>query len=277
VAQSGVTVTAVLASGSGTLGGTTTATTDALGVATFQDLSISGLPGDYTIGFGAPGLTGATSSTVTVGLLPATQLSISTQPSGSAASGTPFGTQPSIQIRNAQGVAVSQSGVPVTVQVESGSATLSGNLTANTNSTGRATFSDLTLTGTVGAHTLRFSSPGLTDVVSGTINLGPGAAAKLTIVTEPSSTARTGRDFLTQPVIRLLDASDNLVSKNKITVTAVLNSGVGTLSGDRTKDTNGAGVATFDNLRITGLGDFTIVFTAIGLTQVVSATITVVP
>jgi hypothetical protein len=280
VAQSGVTVTAAIASGGGTLGGNTSATTNGSGVAAFTNLSITGSAGDRTLSFSSTGLTGATSGIVSITALPpspATQLSISTQPSGTAASGTPFGTQPSIQLRNAQGGAVSQSGVPVTVSVASGSATLSGTLTVNTSSTGQATFSGLTLSGTAGAHTLRFTSPGLTEVVSATINLGAGAAAKLVIVTEPSSTARYRKEFNTQPVVRLVDAFDNPVLKSGVTVTASLNSGIGSLRGDRTKNTNAQGVATFTDLDISGLGTFTILFSSPGLASVVSATITVSP
>jgi hypothetical protein len=249
-------------------------------VAAFTNLSITGSAGDRTLSFSSTGLTGATSGIVSITALPpspATQLSISTQPSGTAASGTPFATQPSIQLRNAQGGAVSQSGVPVTVSVASGSATLSGTLTVNTSSTGQATFSGLTLSGTAGAHTLRFTSPGLTEVVSATINLGAGAAAKLVIVTEPSSTARYRKEFNTQPVVRLVDAFDNPVLKSGVTVTASLNSGIGSLRGDRTKNTNAQGVATFTDLDISGLGTFTILFSSPGLASVVSATITVSP
>ena len=279
VSQSGVTVTAAIASGGGTLGGTATATTNASGVASFTDLSITGSAGNRTLSFSSGGLTGATSAAISITAAPsaATQLSISTQPSSSPASGVPFNTQPSIQLRNAQGVAVNQSGVPVTVSLESGTATLSGTLTVNTNSNGRATFSGLTLSGKVGAHTLRFSSPGLTDVVSATINLAAGAATKLVIVTEPSSTARSGQELNTQPVVRLLDAFDNPVLKSGVTVTATLNSGLGTLRGDRTENTNGQGVSDFDDLEIVGVGNFTILFSATGLTPVVSATITVSP
>jgi hypothetical protein len=280
VSQSGVTVTATIASGGGTLGGTATAVTNASGVAAFTDLSITGTAGDRTLSFSAAGLTGATSNVISIAAVapaPATQLSISTQPSATAASGTQFGTQPSIQLRDAQGAAVSQSGVPVTVSVASGSATLSGTLTVSTNSTGLATFSGLTLTGPIGAHTLRFSSPGLTDAVSATITLGAGAAAKLVMVTEPPSTAKSGKDFATDTYVQLADASDNPVLRSGVTITATLNSGIGTLGGDRTENTNGSGIARFDNLKITGVGTFTIRFSATGLTSVVSATIAVSP
>ena len=280
VSQSGVTVTVAIASGGGTLGGTTSATTNASGVAGFTDLSITGAAGDRTLSFSSAGLTGATSGIISItagGSSPATQLSISTQPSATAASGTPFGTQPSVQLRDAQGAAVSQSGVPITASVASGPATLSGNLTVNTDANGRATFSGLTLSGTAGAHTLQFTSPGLTGVVSATINLGAGAAAKLVIITEPSSSARYRQDFKTQPVVGMVDAFDNPVPKSGVTVTATLNSGLGTLRGDRTRNTNSQGVATFVDLNISGLGTFTIQFSAPGVTSVVSAPITVSP
>jgi hypothetical protein len=67
VNQSGIVVTASIASGGGTLGGTLTATTDASGVAGFQDLSITGADGGRTLTFTASGLTSVTSTTVTLG------------------------------------------------------------------------------------------------------------------------------------------------------------------------------------------------------------------
>src|ERR1051325_2933081 len=63
--QSGVVVTVAIASGGGTLSGTTTATTNANGAATFSNLAITG-SGAQTLVFTAPNLTGVTSSTVTV-------------------------------------------------------------------------------------------------------------------------------------------------------------------------------------------------------------------
>jgi len=53
--QGGVTVTATIASGGGTLGGTTTATTDGDGRAQFENLSISGATGTHTLRFNAEG------------------------------------------------------------------------------------------------------------------------------------------------------------------------------------------------------------------------------
>jgi len=279
VSQSGVVVTAAIASGGGTLGGTATATTDNSGVAAFTNLSITGTAGDRTLGFSAPGLAGVTSNAIaiTAPVPTATQLALVTAPPASASSGVTFSVAPVIQLETSSGAAVSQSGVPVTVSVASGPAILSGTLTVNTGATGRATFSDLQLTGPVGNHTLRFTSPGLTEVVSPTIVLIAGPPARLVIVTEPSSSARSGKDFVQQPVIQVLDASDNPVLKSGISVTAALNSGIGTLGGHRTRNTDGAGIATYNDLNITGLGFFSIRFTSSGVPPVVSITITVSP
>jgi hypothetical protein len=66
VAQSGVAVTASIASGGGTLAGVTTMTTDASGLATFSDLSITGFDGPRTLAFHASALADATSAIVTL-------------------------------------------------------------------------------------------------------------------------------------------------------------------------------------------------------------------
>src|SRR5438128_27802 len=51
----GVTVTAAIATGGGSLGGTLTATTTGTGAATFTNLAIAGTAGDRTLSFSATG------------------------------------------------------------------------------------------------------------------------------------------------------------------------------------------------------------------------------
>jgi hypothetical protein len=62
----GVVVTAAIASGGGTLGGNTSVTTDAMGIATFTNLSIAGETGTRTLVFSAPGLQPVTSPAILV-------------------------------------------------------------------------------------------------------------------------------------------------------------------------------------------------------------------
>src|SRR5256886_1259367 len=73
---------------------------------------------------------------------------------------------------------LSQSNVVVTATPSPAGATASNN-TATTGTTGAATFSGLTLSGTAGNYTLSFGGTGLTPVSSGPIALSAGAAASM--------------------------------------------------------------------------------------------------
>src|SRR3972149_4234363 len=279
VSRSGINATAELASGAPALGGTLTVATNASGVATFTDLKITGLIGTRTIRFIVSGLTSVTSNTVTITPGSATQLAITTQPSSAATSGTPFAQQPVIRLRDVSGNNVSQAGVNVVASIATGSgATLSGTLSEATDAGGAAGFTNLTLTGSGGIFTLGFASTGLTGATSGTITLGAGGGSKLSITTPPTSSAQNDGAFAQQPAIQLRDASDNPVSQAGVNVTAELASGAVALGGMLTAATNTSGVATFTNLKITGLiGDRTLRFIAGALTPVTSSPVTITP
>src|SRR5204862_2945534 len=165
--------------------------------------------GDRTLSFSATGLTPAVSGTVTVGAGAATQLTLTTQPSTTAQSGVPFAQQPVVQLRDGAGNAVSQSGVTVTAAIATGGGTLGGTLTATTTSGGTASFTNLSVTGTVGDRTLSFSATGLTVATSGTITVTAGTATQLTLATQPSTTAQSGVAFAQQPVVQLRDGAGN--------------------------------------------------------------------
>src|SRR5205814_1950547 len=117
VSQAGVTVTAAIATGGGTLGGTFTAATSASGVATFTNLSLSGTAGDRTLSFSATGLTPAASGTITVRAGALRLLTLTTEPSATAQGGVAFARQPVVQLRDGAGNAVSQAGVTVTATI----------------------------------------------------------------------------------------------------------------------------------------------------------------
>lgn len=87
-------------------------------------------------------------------------LEISQQPSTQAFSGQALLTQPAVRLLNSAGNPVS--GVTVTASIHSGTPTLSGTLTAVTNASGIATFSNLTLNGT-GNALLRLTVAGGTN------------------------------------------------------------------------------------------------------------------
>ncbi len=104
-----------------------------------------------------------------------------------------------------------------------------------------------------------------------------GAASRLAIVTQPSSTASSGVPFAQQPVIELRDASGNAVPQARVDVTVAIASGGGTLGGATTRATDGGGRAAFTDLSITGSpGTRTLVFAANGF-SVTSSPIQVGP
>ena len=276
VTRSGILVTASIASGAGTLGGTVSVATDVSGVAAFTDLSLTGEVGDRTLRFIASGGPEVISNTVTVTAGDASQLSITTEPSASAENAVPFDRQPVIQLQDVGGNNVSQSGIPVTASIETGGGTLVGTVTVTTDANGVATYTDLSLIGLTGDRTLRFSSAGLTPVVSSNITLAAGVATQLGITTQPPTVVQSGVKFSEQPVVQLLDAGGNNVKQNKVAVTASIASGDGTLEGPLTVNTDNNGTAKFKNLAITGAaGGYTLMFTAPGLTPVTSTTVTV--
>lgn len=397
VAQSGVVVTVVKASGSGVLGGTTapplTATTDGNGVATFAGLTITGT-GDHTLSFSASNFTGVTSATFPVSAAAANQLALTTPPGG-AVSGWPFVQQPVVELRDVSNQPVAQAGVVVTATVASAASALkrgpvgrvrpeSGTLdalaaaTATTDANGVATFTDLTITGN-GSYTVGFSAPNLTGVTSASfpvvqpaattlqngvavtglagavrttafyaITLPAGvaqftvsgngangladlylrqgaaptissfdchaysvsavescavvapaagawyvalhgladytgvtlvaqytmAASQLVLASQPGG-AVSGVPFTQQPVVQLRDLQNQPVAQSGVVVTAVIATGTGTMTPQpATATTDDQGRAAFAGLAITGTGSYTLDFTAPGLTKATSQSFT---
>jgi acetyl esterase/lipase len=257
--MAGVEVTAVLAEGQGTLSNAT-ATTDASGRATFTSLTISGASGDYRLRFEAAGLTPAISDVITLSAIPSALLII-TQPSATAQSGLAFARQPSVEVRDSSDDPIV--GAVVTAAIASGGGALGGTATATTNASGRATFTNLSISGLVGVRTLLFTSGSATATSSG-IQLEAGALAQLLITQQPSSNATNDVAFPQQPVVRAYDGAGNAIGS--LTVTAALHSGGGSLGGTTTIATSGSGDATFTNLKITGtVGPRTLRFSSGGL------------
>ncbi len=193
-----------------------------------------------------------------------------TQPDG-AASGAAFLTQPAVELRNAANAVVPQAGVVVTVTKASGPGTLTGTLTATTDASGMATFTNLAITG-AGAHTLTFTSGALTAATSASFTVSSGVPTQLVVTKQPGG-ALTGVVFATQPVVAIRDAGGNPTTSTA-SVIATIATGSGVLSGT-TSVAAVNGVATFTNLVVTGTGPHTLTFTSGALTPATSASFTV--
>jgi hypothetical protein len=103
-----------------------------------------------------------------------------------------------------------------------------------------------------------------------TVTVTPGVPVRLAIRTQPAGAA-SGVRFVTQPVVEVRDAADNVVTASSVSVTASLATGGGVLGGV-TSTTATQGVATFADLQVSGtVGARTVSFAAAGLTPVTSA------
>jgi len=271
VTSSSATVTATLASGAGTLGGTLTAAAVS-GVATFTNLAVTGSVGSYTLGFSSPLLTGVTSGAIALSAGPAAALVFQVQPTPTAAGST---ISPALQVRVVDGagnlVTTATNTVAVALGANPGPSTLGGTTSAAAVA-GVATFGNLTLNRAAAGYTLVATAAGLVPDTTVAFSVIPGAATALAITTAPT-TGQSGAILAPQPVIRLVDANGNTVPSNGVTITAALASGSGALSGTLTATTV-SGVASFTNLSLTGTaGNYTIIFTSGALASVTTGTI----
>src|SRR5205807_1186723 len=227
----------------------TTSTSNGSGIAT-TTWTLGTAAGTQTVQATGAGSPVTFSATATAGA--ATQLSLTTQPSSTAQSGAAFAQQPVVQLRDASGNAVSQAQVTVTAAIATGGGTLGGTLTATTNGSGVASFTNLAITGAAGDRTLSFTATGLTAAASTTITITAGAATQLSLTSPTRRSAERGAAFAQQPVVQLRDASGNAVSQAQVTVTAAIATGGGTLGGTLTATTNGSGGASVTKPAITG-------------------------
>jgi len=270
--DNGRVITAARSTGTGNLQGTLTTIT-VNGVATFANLSYNTAE-TVTLNFTASGLTNTVSSAIAVNVAAAGKLALATPPSSVATAGVAFSQQPVVRIEDAYGNLVNtDNSTVVTASRVAGSGALQGTLTA-TAVNGLATFTDLSHNVATNI-TVQFTASGLTNITSGTINVSPGAAARLTLQTPPSATATAGAAFAQQPVLRIEDQYGNLRSSDNATVvTASRATGSDPLQGS-TSRTAAAGVVTFTNLAYNTAETISLDFAAGGLSGVTSGDIVV--
>ena len=127
-----------------------------------------------------------------------------------------------------------------------------GTAAVTTNASGTAVFTNLSITGLVGARTLSFSATGLTGVTSGTVNVTAGTATKLALTTQPSSLSAERIAFPQQPSDPAARRFPEPGKSERTSVSAAIATGGGTLGGTTAVTTNASGTAVFTNLAITG-------------------------
>jgi hypothetical protein len=99
-----------------------------------------------------------------------TALTVVQSPSGGAHNAEPLWQQPVLQLTDANGALIRRAGVTIRASVSPSSATLAGDI-ATTDANGRATFSNLAVTGALGTYQLHFSSPSFSGTATSSVTL----------------------------------------------------------------------------------------------------------
>lgn len=245
-------VTLAIATGPGALIGTVTVSA-VNGVATFTNLSIH-LAGAYTMAASDGGVT-AVSRSFMVSPAAVASVVVGAVPGNVAADAT---ISPAIVVHvfDAFGNLLSGS-VAVKLSVATGpvGAKFSGNVTVDAKN-GVATFSGIAAH-KVGTYTLMASCRSIAGT-SGSFTVTPGAAATITFKQIPT-TVVAGSPIGTPIIIAVMDKFGNLLTNDVINVTISLSSGPagGVLGGTKSVALSG-GMATFSNLDLTTLGNYTL-------------------
>ena len=204
----------------------TTATLDAPGVLTLQ-VTRTDLPPDAytaTVAVSADNAGNSPKVGVTFTVEAASALALTTQPSATAASGSPLARAPVVQLQTASGAAVAQAGVVVAVEVEGGG-TLAGPSSSTTDAQGVATFEGLAISALAGEQTLLFTASGLTEVRSNPIVVTTGSASRLSATSVTPQVAEAGTPVNDPPVALVTDEAGNPIAGVVVTF-AVTGGGV---------------------------------------------------
>ena len=226
ISENGILVTASLASGGGSLGGTVGVRTDAVGRADFSDLSFAGPAGPRTLRFSAPGLSAVISGQIAVGSGPATNASISAGNSQTTAAGTAVAVAPAVLVTD--GSANPVAGVDVTFTVTAGGGSVTGGA-AVTNTQGIATVGQWTMGTAIGLNSLSAAVEGVAQplVFQATATVGP--AAHITVIEGDAQTTTIGNAVATQPTVKVTDAFGNVITGFSVAFT--IDEGGGTVTG----------------------------------------------
>ena len=189
------------------------------------------------------------STTLTLLVTDINKLVITAQPTGTNAGAILAPVV--VQVEDAASDPVATNGVPVTIALSSGSGTLSGTLTRNTDAAGQATFNDLSIK-LVGTKTLQASASAaeFTPATSASFAITPAAAAQLALLTASSSLKQNLTVFSPAPVVQVQDQFGNAVINSTASITArVASGGGGSLAGTTGVTLSGAtSSATFNYL-----------------------------
>lgn len=231
----GVLVTATLASGGGTLGGTPSVRTDGQGRARFADLTITGPVGPRTLRFDAAGRSPAISRDIVLGAGVPERMVPHAGNNQTAAAGTALPEVPAVRVTDGAGNPVPEESVAFAITAGGGVVT---GASPTTGPDGVARVAGWTLGPRVGPNTLTATARSLRTVFAATGIVGP--PARLTIVEGSGQAAAIGAPVALAPAVKVTDAFDNAIGG--VAVAFAVATGAGVVS-NPTPLTDAAGVA----------------------------------
>jgi len=217
------TVTFAITAGGGSLQGSV-ANSDSLGIATVQRWTMGSNQGPNQVTATTTGLAPVTFDARATSPV-ATHLGLAAEPSPVGQSGVVLAQQPVLQIMNDSGDPIPQSGVPVAATLLGGTGLLIGAATVATDSLGIATFSNLTIGGTVGLFSLQFNAPALVPDTSAAIALAAGPATTFGSNAGLNQSGNAGSILPIAPTVTVSDDWGNGIPGVTVTFTVVQGGG----------------------------------------------------
>lgn len=161
-----------------------------------------------------------------VSIVSVVKLAFTTQPPSSVTAGTAMTVR--VQLQTTLGVPIPTAGVSVTIAIGAnpGGGSLAGVLTANTDATGVATFSGLSIAKAGAGYSLVASSAGYSGAVSTSFTITPATATQLVLTTQTPVTGVASATASVGPItVERRDTYGNPATAGSTTVTLTAGSG----------------------------------------------------
>ena len=272
----GIKLTVSLPGFPGILSGTTIVTTDATGLATYNDLTIK-TAGSYKLL-----VTGASLSALSdsFGIAAATSGQTITAVDGSGQSAhvnTAYGGPLRALVVDSFHNPVAGATVTFTAPATGASATFGAAAPVFTDSQGIATSPAFTANAVAGPFIVTAATAGATTPASFSLTNLPGSASKLVFQQQPSN-AVAGQAIVPPVTVQLQDSAGNPVSQSGVVITlqsSAITQLSRSLAGTTSQPTDNTGLATFAGISESQAGAHTLLATASGVTSATSNPFTV--
>ena len=228
-------------------GGTTTATTNASGIATAVVFTANSTAGAYTVTASVAGVATPASFSFTNNPGAAASITATAGTGQSAKISSAFTTQLQATVKDSGGNLLNNVTVTFTAPATGASGTFAGGVTTATTVSGVATAAVFTANATAGAYTVTASVAGVATPASFSLTNTAGAAASIAATAGSGQSAPVSTAFATALQATVKDAGSNPVSGVTVTFTAPTTGASGSFTGSVTTvtaATNASGVAT---------------------------------